>query len=55
MTDTERERSRDIGRGRSRLHAESDMGLEPRTPGSHPGLKAGTKPLSHSEIPETYF
>ena len=23
------------------------MGLDPRSPGSHPGPKAGTKPLSH--------
>ena len=27
------------------------MGLDPGTPGSGPGLKAGTKPLSHTEIP----
>ena len=28
------------------------MGLDPRTPGSHPGLKAGTKPLSHPGAPK---
>ena len=28
-----------------------DMGLNPGTPGSHPGLKAGAKPLSHPGIP----
>ena len=28
-------------------------GLDPRTPGSHPGPKAGTKPLSHPGIPVT--
>ena len=27
------------------------MGLDPGTPGSHPGLKAGAKPLSHPRIP----
>ena len=52
MGDTERERGRDTGRGRSRLHARSPTwdlirdslldsipGLNPRTPGSGPGLK----------------
>ena len=44
-------RGRDTGRGRSRLHAgEPDVGLNPRTPGSCPGLKAGIKPLSHPGI-----
>ena len=28
-----------------------DMGLDPGTPGSHPGLKAGTQLLSHPGIP----
>ena len=27
------------------------MELDPRTPGSHPGLKAGAKPLSHPGCP----
>ena len=35
----ERERDRDTGRGRSRLHAGSLVGLDPRSPGSHPRLK----------------
>ena len=43
----EREKGRDTGRGRSRLHREPDAGLDPSTPGSHPGPKAGVKPLSH--------
>ena len=34
------ERGRDIDRGRSRLHAEPDAGLDPRTPGSGPEPKA---------------
>ncbi|CAD7687849.1 unnamed protein product [Nyctereutes procyonoides] len=45
MRDTQRERGRDTGRGRRRLHAGSwtQAGLDPRTPGSCPGLKAGMK------------
>ena len=56
MIDRERERSRDIAGGRSRLHAgsptwDSIPGLDPWTPGSRPGPKVGTKPLSHPGIP----
>ena len=41
MRDTENERGRDIDRGRSRLpHKEPNMGLNPRSPGSHLGLEA---------------
>ena len=32
-------------------YREPDMGLDPRTPGSHPGLKAGAKLLSYPGIP----
>ena len=43
-----RDRQTDRGRGRSRLQCrEPDVGLDPRTPGSCPELKAGalaTKP-----------
>ena len=28
-----------------------DAGLDPRTPGSHPGLKADAQPLSHPGAP----
>ena len=45
-----RERGRNIGRERSRLH-EPDVGLDPGTPGSHPGPKAGAQLLSHSGVP----
>ena len=31
------------------------MGLDPGTPGSHPGLEAGAKPLSHPGIPQSIF
>ena len=48
----ETERSRDTGRGRNRFHVlEPEVGLDPGTSGSHPGPKAGTKPLSHPGIP----
>ena len=30
---------------------EPDMGLNPRTPGSRPELKAGAKPLGHPGVP----
>ena len=53
-TERERERGRDIGRGRSRLHAGSPIwDLIPGPPVSHPGPKAGSKLLSHPEIPTT--
>ena len=56
----ERERGRDTGRGRSRLHAresrlEPDAGLDLKTQGSCPGPKAGAKPLSHPGIPCSSF
>lgn len=34
---------------------EPDAGLDPRTPGSHPGPKAGAKLLSHPGIPSLFF
>ena len=43
---------RDTGRDRSRLHCrEPDAGLDPRTPGSCPELKADTEPLNHPGFP----
>ena len=35
------------------MHRESDVGFDPGSPGSHPGPKAGAKPLSHPGIPTT--
>ena len=32
-----------------------DVGLDPRTPGSRPGPKAGAKPLSHPGIPRGFL
>ena len=52
VTKRERERGRDTGRGRSRLHAPgARVGFDPGSPGSRPGPKAGTKPLHHPGIP----
>ena len=33
------------------MHREPDVGLDPGSPGSCPGPKAGAKPLRHSGIP----
>ena len=33
------------------MHREPDVGFEPGSPGSHPGPKAGAKPLRHPGIP----
>ena len=52
---------RDMKRQRHRqgekqaLCREPDAGLDPGTPGSRPGPKAGAKPLSHPGIPDIKF
>ena len=52
MIVTERERGRDTGRGRSKLHAPgTDVGFDPGSPEWRPGPKAGAKPLRHPGIP----
>ena len=52
MRDTERERQRHRQREKKQAPCRKpDTGLNPGTPGSHPGPKAGTKPLSHPGIP----
>ena len=46
------ERGRDTGqREKQAPCGEPDVGLDPRTPGSHPGPKADAQPLSHPGIP----
>ena len=45
MIDIERQREKQAP------YWEPEVGLDPRTPGSHPGPKAGAKPLSHPGIP----
>ena len=53
MRDTKRGRGRDTHRQweKQATCREPNVGLDPRSPGSHPGWKAGTKPLSHPRIP----
>ena len=55
MRDTERERQRHRQREKQAPCREPDVGLNPKTPGSWPGLKAGTQPLSHPGIPQITF
>ena len=54
-THTERERERERQRHRQREKEapcrKPNAGPDPRTPGSRPELKAGTKQLSHPGIP----
>ena len=53
----ERQREREEQRHRQREkqgpRREPDTGLNPGTPGSHPGQKADAKPLSHPGIPHS--
>ena len=51
MRDTHTERQRHRQREKQAPHREPDEGLNPGTPGSHPGPKAGARPLSHPGIP----
>ena len=59
MIVTEREREREAetqaeGEAGSMLR-EPDVGFNPGSPGSHPGPKAGAKPLRHPGIPVFSF
>ena len=57
VTETEREREAETqaeGDAGS-MHREPDTGLDPRSPGSRPGPKAGAKPLRHPGIPMCLF
>ena len=51
----QRERERHRQREKQAPWREPDVGLDPRTPGSHPGptswAHSRAKPLSHPEIP----
>ena len=61
MRDREREREREREGQRHRQREKQapcrdpDVGLNPRTPGSRPGLKAGAKALSHPGIPDFIY
>ena len=37
------------------MHQEPDVGFDLGSPGSHPGPKAGAKPLRHPGIPSSRF
>ena len=57
MIVTERERGAETqaeGEAGS-MHREPDVGFDPGSPGSHPGPKAGAKPLRHPGIPAIGF
>ena len=49
------ERQRHRQRRKQAPCMEPDVGLDPGTPASCPGLKAGAKPLSHPGIPNSGF
>ena len=55
MRETERGRQRHRQRQKQAPCREPEVGLDPRTPGSRPGLKAGAKPLSHPGVPTIAF
>ena len=55
MRDTHTQRQRHRQREKQAPYREGlHVGLDPGTLGSHPGPKAGAKPLSHPGIPGTY-
>ena len=54
-TQKERERKRQRQREKQAPYREPDAGLDPRTPGSRPELKADAQPLSHPGIPLNLF
>ena len=59
VTEREREREREAetqaeGEAGS-MHPEPDVGVDPGSPGSRPGPKAGAKLLHHPGIPNLFF
>ena len=50
-----RERQRHRQREKQAPCKKPDVGLDPRSPGSRPGLKAGAQPLSHRGVPSFIF
>ena len=55
MRDTHTEGQRHREREKQAPCREPNVGLDPGTTGSRPGLKAGAKPLSHPGIPLFIF
>ena len=51
MRHREKERQRHRQRKKQAPCKEPNAGLDPRSPGSRPGLKAGAKLLSHPDVP----
>ena len=51
VTEREREAETQAEGEAGSMHGEPDVGLDPRSPGSRPGPKAGAKPLRHPGIP----
>ena len=51
VTQREREAETEAEGEAGSMHWEPDVGFDPRSPGSCPGPKAGTKPLRHPGIP----
>ena len=45
------QRERQRHREKEAPHREPDVGLDPRTPRSHPESKVGAQPLSHPGVP----
>ena len=54
MRETQIERQRHRQREKQAACREPDVGLDPGSPGSHPGPKAGAKLPSHPGIPEKF-
>ena len=52
MIDRERERQRHRQREKQASCRKPNVGLDPETPGSRSGQKAGAKPLSHPGVPD---
>ena len=50
-TEREREAETQAEGEAGSMHREPDLGLDPESPGSRPGPKAGAKPLRHPGIP----
>ena len=51
VTQREREAEAQAEGEAGSMHQEPDVGFDPGSPGSHPGPKAGAKPLRHPGIP----
>ena len=55
VTQREREAETQAEGEAGSMHREPDVGLDPGSPGSRPGPKAGDKPLRHPGIPFKLF